>query len=95
MALWGKTDEAGSIPKWLEDDVNNTNKSNDKDFCVFIDTQEAQVAANKANGLKTPGWNIYTTYVNQNGVTRKVVEPLVVMKVANTAAGDSDSIPNA
>lgn len=94
MALWGKTDADASIPTWLEDDANNTNKSNDKDFCVFLDTTEVGVAANKANGLKTPGWNIYTTYSDQNGNTRRIVEPLVVMKVSASDAGDDDTIPN-
>jgi len=94
MALWGKTDSVGDIPKWLEDDANNTNKSHDKDFAVFLDTDEAQVAGNRALGLKTPGWNIYTTYTDQNGNTRRVIEPLVTMKVSASDAGDNDSIAN-
>ena len=35
MALWGKTDAAASVPKWLETDANNTNKSNDEDLAVL------------------------------------------------------------
>lgn len=94
MALWSDTDATGSIPKWLEDDANNTNKSNDKDFAVFLDTDEAVVTANRAQGLKTPGWNIFTTYTDQNGNTRRVVEPLVAMKRTAAEAGDNDSIAN-
>lgn len=94
MALWGKTDAVGSIPTWLESDANNTNKSNDKDLCVFLDLAEAQVAGNRDIGLKTPGWNIYTTYVNANGDTRRIIEPLVAMKVSASDAGDNDSIAN-
>lgn len=95
MALWGKQDLANNAPKWLSSDVNNTNKSNDADFCVFVDTTEAQVASNRQNGIKTPGWNIYTTYVDQNGNTRRIVEPLVAMKVSASEAGDrSDGVNN-
>jgi hypothetical protein len=88
MALWGKTDAAGSIPKWLEDDVNNTNKSHDKDNAVFVDLTEAGVASNRAKGLKTPGWNLYNTYTDQNGNTRHKAENIVVMKVSQSDAGD-------
>lgn len=91
MPLWGKTDALGSIPTWLEDDVNNTNKSNDKDNAVFLDLAEVAVTANRAKGLKTPGWNLYWT---SHGATRYHAEPLVVMKVTSGDAGDNDSIPN-
>ena len=88
MARWGKTDTAGDVPKWLEDDANNTNKSNDKDNAVFVDLTEAGVASNRAKGLHTPGWNLYHTYTDQNGNTRHHAEPLVVMKVSQSDAGD-------
>jgi hypothetical protein len=88
MALWGKTDAAASVPKWLETDSNNTNKSNDEDLCVFVDLTEAGVAANRAKGLKTPGWNLYHTYTDATGATRHKAESLVVMKVAAADAGD-------
>jgi len=94
MASWGDTDAVGSIPKWLEDSADNTNKSHDKDFAVFLDTDEAQVSGNRALGLKTPGWNIYTTYTDQNGATRRIIEPLVAMKRTAAEAGDNDSIAN-
>ena len=88
MALWGKTDAAASVPKWLEDDANNTNKSNDKDLAVFVDLAEAKVPSNRAKGLVTPGWNLYHTYTDQNGVTRHKVESLIAMKLeAGTAGG--------
>ena len=88
MALWGKTDAAASVPKWLETDANNTNKSNDEDLAVFVDLTEAGVTANRAKGLKTPGWNLYHTYTDQNGVTRHKAESLVPMKVTAGDAGD-------
>lgn len=86
MALWGKTDSIADAPKWLN--ASDTNKSNDLDNAFFVDTTEAQVSSNKAKGLNTPGWNLYHTYVDQNGVTRHKAEPLVVMKVSAGAAGD-------
>lgn len=88
MALWGKTDAAGSVPKYLETDVNNTNKSHDADNAVFVDLTEAGVAANRARGIKTPGWNLYNTYSTADGRTRHIVEPLVTMKVSAGDAGD-------
>jgi len=83
MALWGKTDALASVPKWLEDDANNTNWSNDRDNAVFVDVTEAGVAANRAKGLKTPGWNLYS---NAGGRHRS--EVLVAMKVSASDAGD-------
>ena len=83
MALWGKTDTLADVPKWLEDDANNTNASIDRDNAVFIDVTEAGVAANRAKGLKTPGWNIHIT---AGGRTR--TECLVAMKVSASDAGD-------
>ena len=88
MALWGKTDVAADVPKWLETDANNTNKSNDEDLAVFVDMTEAGIAANRAKGIKTPGWNLYHTYTDQNGGTRYKAESLVPMKVTAVAAGD-------
>ena len=89
MALWGKTDAASSVPKWLETSADNTNKSHDEDLAVFVDTTEAGVAANRAKGLKTPGWNLYHTYTDATGATRHKAESLVVMKVAAADAGDA------
>lgn len=84
MALWGKTDELASVPKWLETDANNTNLSNDADNAVFIDVSEAAVTANRAKGLKTPGWNLYS---NAGGRHRS--EVLVAMKMSAADAGDA------
>lgn len=84
MALWGKTDALASVPKWLEDDANNTNLSNDRDNAVFVSTEEAGVASNRAKGLKTPGWNLYS-----NAGGRHRYECLIAMKVSQADAGDA------
>ena len=84
MALWGKTDTLADIPKWLETDANNTNTSNDADNAVFVDVSEAAVTANRAKGLKTPGWNLYS---NAGGRHRS--EVLVAMKMSAADAGDA------
>lgn len=84
MALWGKTDALASVPKWLEDDANNTNLSNDRDNAVFVSIEEAGVASNRAKGLKTPGWNLYS---NAGGRHRS--ECLIAMKVSQADAGDA------
>lgn len=54
----------------------------------FVDTTEAGVAANRANGLRTPGWNVYETRTITGGATRRRVECLVPMKVTAGDAGD-------
>lgn len=84
MALWGKTDALASVPKWLETDAANRNISNDADNAVFVDVTEAGVASNRAKGLKTPGWNLYS---NAGGRHRS--EVLVTMKVSAADAGDA------
>ena len=80
MALWGKTDDANSAPQYLS--------SADAAKAYFIDTTEATVTANRAKGLQTPGWNLYSTYTDSDGATRHRAEPLVVMKVSAGDAGD-------
>lgn len=55
----------------------------------FEDLTEAGVTANRAHGLKTPGWNKYTTYTDSSGATRNKVETLVPMKRTAAAAGDA------
>jgi hypothetical protein len=86
MGSWGKTDTLADAPKWLN--PNDPNKSNDLDNAFFVDLTEAGVESNRNKGLKTPGWNLYHTYVDQNGNTRNKAEPLVVMKVSALDAGD-------
>lgn len=84
MALWGKTDTQGDAPKYLS--------AEDKTKIYFIDTTEAAVAANRAKGLQTPGWNLFATYTDTNGNTRYKVETLVPMKVSGASAGDIGAI---
>ena len=86
MALWGKTDEAASVPKYL----NTADAGN----AYFVDIEEAGVAANKAKGLDTGGWNLYTTYTDANGATRHKAECLVAMGVAAVDAGDAGTTGN-
>lgn len=83
MALWGKTDTLESAPKFLSDDAN-ANRNIDIDNAFFVDTTEAGVTANRANGIKTPGWILYKEY----GSGRKYVETLVPMRVSAGDAGD-------
>lgn len=47
---------------------------------------EAQQSANRARGLKTPGWVKYFSYQDSEGNTRHKVETLVAM---NTVYGDA------
>lgn len=87
MPMWGKTDTAESAPKFLSTDTNATPQT-DKDNAYFVDTTEASIESNRDVGLRTPGWNLFTTYTDANGATRRRVESLVPMKVTAVAAGD-------
>lgn len=61
---------------------------------VGVDVTEAQVAANRAKGLQTPGWHRFITYTDSAGKTRNKSEVLVAMRsmtqaVANDAPDDT------
>ena len=87
MALWGKVDNAANAPKFLSTDANAT-PNIDKDNAFFVDLAEAAVPANRAAGLKTPGWNLVQTYTNSAGNTRRRVEPIAVVRETAVLAGD-------
>lgn len=55
----------------------------------FVDRDEAQVASNKAKGLTSPGWWLYTTYTDANGNTRHKAEHLVFIDATAAEAGDA------
>lgn len=46
----------------------------------LVSTADAQDVANRAMGVKTPGWNSYGTYVSGDGSTRHKSEILVPFK---------------
>lgn len=81
MAQWGKTDTAADAPNYVA--------AEDADKIYYVDETEAQVASNRAKGIKTPGWTQYTTYVTENGATRHKVETLVALKETAANAGDT------
>ena len=70
-------------PKYIPyDDIENI---------YGVDLTEAQVAANMAKGLKTPGWVRYKTYTDMHGATRHKAESLVVMRsMTQAVAGDAE-----
>ena len=95
MSLWNNIDAANSAPKFLLDSANFPSANSSLDFgglsrnvdidnAYFVDVVEAGVTANRANGIKTPGWNLFKTY----GDGRKYVETLVAMKAYANTAGD-------
>lgn len=84
MALWGKTDTRADAPKYLSSDANATPQT-DIDNAFFVDTTEASLPANRAKGIKTPGWNL----VQDIGNGRLRVETLVPMRVSAVSAGDA------
>lgn len=87
MALWGKTDTAASAPKFLSTDANAAPQVK-RDNVYFVDMTEAAVASNRAAGLHTPGWNMFTSYTDSAGRTRRRVECLVPVRATTAVAGD-------
>jgi hypothetical protein len=57
---------------------------------VFVDSNEATVAANKAKGITGAGWWAFITYTDAQSVTRTKAECLVAMAVAAADSGDAE-----
>lgn len=57
---------------------------------VFVDTDEARTTANRAKGIKNPGWWLYSTYTDANSVTRHKSSCLVALSAGAIAAGDQE-----
>lgn len=57
---------------------------------IFVDAQEAQVAANKAKGITGAGWWLYRTYTDAQSATRHKAECIVAMTVDATDSGDAE-----
>lgn len=77
MSLWTMTDEAAGKPKYLSDDLRNTQTVSDKDSTIGINVAEALDADSAAKGLRTPGWVKYVTYTDSSGNVRHKSEVLV------------------
>lgn len=108
MALWEKEDSAAGAPKWLQAEpgqaphkgpdgggqVENADAvfPMDLDGAYLVDNDEAQVDANRAKGLRTPGWHVYTTYTDANGNTRNKSECLVAMGDAPVGVVGDDGV---
>lgn len=81
MPLWGKTDAAGSKPKYLT--------TADKTKAVFVSTEEALLATNKSKGITGAGWWLLDEYKDSAGSTRYKAECLIAMAVATATSGDA------
>jgi len=56
---------------------------------VFVSREESLVAANRAKGLVSPGWWLYTTYTDSGSATRHKAELLIALDVLNATSGDA------
>jgi hypothetical protein len=56
---------------------------------IFVDQEEAQIASNRAKGIKLPGWNKFTEYSDNQGAPRYKVECLIAMNVLTATSGDA------
>lgn len=92
MALWGKTDTNAAKPKYLSDELRNDQSVSDLDSTVGLSVTEAQVVANRAKGLKTPGWTLSRTYTDAQGNTRNKSEVLVAMNQFAADGSDNDTV---
>ena len=57
---------------------------------VFVDSNEATVAANKAKGITGAGWYAFITYTDAQSVTRTKAECLVAFASSAADAGDAE-----
>lgn len=88
MSLWGKSDKVANHPKFvkLKDDGTLAQDASGKKL-VLIDNVEAALAANKAKGIKGPGW-----YLIQKSGNRVKAELLIALadapRVVNGVVAD-------
>jgi len=54
---------------------------------LFLSVDQAQLTANRALGMKTPGWFSYNSYTDGSGETHIRIEPLVAMSKTEAYAG--------
>ena len=81
MALWGKTDAAGSKPKYLT--------TADKANAYFVSREEALLETNKGKGITGAGWWLVKEYKDSGGQSRYKSECLIAMSVATATSGDA------
>lgn len=78
-----------TTPKSLPEDYAGDSLANVRNT-VGVDVTEAGVTANRAKGLKTPGWHNYVAGTGGRA-GRKNVETLVAMRsMTNAVAGDAN-----
>lgn len=85
MALWGKTDAAGSVPKWFDkyhamDSLKTNAPTVPGRQVLFVSVEEAQLDVNRKRGFDTPGWWAYYTIEMPDGTKRYKSECLVVLQ---------------
>ena len=90
MALWGKTDAAGSKPKYLSNTTVNDQAASDKASTYGVSVSEAQQTGNREKGVKTPGWTKTVSYTDAQGNTRNKTEILVAFGGDFTGADAAD-----
>jgi hypothetical protein len=93
MALWGKTDAAGSVPKWFDkyhamDSLETNAPTVPGRQVLFVSVEEAQLEENIKKGFDTPGWWSYYTIEMPDGTKRYKTECLVVLSETQANAGD-------
>ena len=93
MALWGKTDAAGSVPKWFDkyhamDSLETNAPTVPGRQVLFVSIEEAQMEENIKRGFDTPGWWSYYTIEMPDGTKRYKTECLVVLSETQANAGD-------
>jgi hypothetical protein len=92
QAYQGSTNTAATVwgqdtPKYITQNGQPGQRTID---VIGLDLTEAQVAANKAKGLVTPGWVAYRETTDSAGNTRRRAETLVAMRsMTATAASDA------
>lgn len=84
MPLWNTTDQEESKPKFVKA----------ADLASVIGVDVAEVAAGRAKGIRTPGWNKYTTYTDSQGNVRHKAYCLVAASSMTLDAEDVIAVDN-
>lgn len=86
----GSTYALSEKPSFVAHEASASGRSGDSSKVFGVNVTEANVAANRAKGLNTPGWVRYNTYTDAQGNTRNKSEVLVAASSFTAAvAGDA------
>jgi hypothetical protein len=74
---------ASAVVSFMENDLHQTKNRS----ILFLNSNQAQLQANRSLGMKTPGWFSYRSYTDGRGEVRHKIEPLVAITLPESFTG--------